>query len=164
MDSSKINDWVQAAGIFALVASLVFVGLQLKQSQDIALSQASQSRTATTIEILVNSAENSAFTSSVAKRRSGNGDAHTIEERVAMRQYAIGILYLYEDQHFQYVNGFLPEERWQAARRTLVTFLSNEGAIPIRSTYEEFPGRYTDRFQVIIDNLIVGSEGKADLE
>ena len=108
MDSAKINDWVQAGGIFALVASLIFVGLQLKQSQDIALSQASQSRTSTTVEILVNSAENSDFVSSIAKRQRGASDALTVEERVVIRQYALGILYLYEDQHYQYINGFLP--------------------------------------------------------
>ena len=36
MDSSRLNDWVQIFGIFALVASLIFVGLQLRQSQEIA--------------------------------------------------------------------------------------------------------------------------------
>ena len=164
MDSAKINSWVQAVGIFALVASLIFVGLQLKQSQDIALSQASQSRTSTTVEILVNSAENSNFLSSIAKRQSGAGDALTLEERAAIRQYAIGILYLYEDQHYQYINGFLPEERWQAAKATLANFLSGEGAIPIRSSYEEFPARYTTTFQAIMNGLIVGIENEAGPE
>jgi hypothetical protein len=31
MDSAKLNDWMQVIGIFALVASLVFVGLQMKR-------------------------------------------------------------------------------------------------------------------------------------
>jgi len=39
MDSAKLNDWMQVIGIFAVVASLIFVGLQMKQAQDIALSQ-----------------------------------------------------------------------------------------------------------------------------
>ena len=34
MGSAKISDWIQIIGIFALVASLIFVGLQMKQSQD----------------------------------------------------------------------------------------------------------------------------------
>jgi len=33
MDSVKLNDWLQVIGIFALVASLIFVGLQMKQNQ-----------------------------------------------------------------------------------------------------------------------------------
>ena len=38
MDSAKLNDWMQILGMFAIVASLVFVGLQMKQSHQIALS------------------------------------------------------------------------------------------------------------------------------
>jgi len=44
MDSSKLNDWMQVVGIFAVVASLIFVGLQMKQSQDIALAAQYQAR------------------------------------------------------------------------------------------------------------------------
>lgn len=36
IDSEKLNDWLQIIGIFAVVASLVFVGIQLIQSQKIA--------------------------------------------------------------------------------------------------------------------------------
>jgi hypothetical protein len=38
MDSAKLNDWMQVSGIFAVVISLMFVGYQLKQSQDIAIA------------------------------------------------------------------------------------------------------------------------------
>jgi hypothetical protein len=37
MDSAKLNDWMQVVGIFAVVASLVFVGLQMRQEQEIAI-------------------------------------------------------------------------------------------------------------------------------
>lgn len=40
MDSAKLNDWLQVIGIFALVASLVFVGLQMKQTQEIGQGEA----------------------------------------------------------------------------------------------------------------------------
>jgi hypothetical protein len=39
MDSAKVNDWLQLVGIFALVASLIFVGLQLKQTQEVAVTE-----------------------------------------------------------------------------------------------------------------------------
>ncbi len=39
MDSAKLNDWLQLVGIFALVASLIFVGLQLKQTQEAAFTE-----------------------------------------------------------------------------------------------------------------------------
>jgi len=40
LDSAKLNDWLQVIGIFALVASLVFVGLQMKQTQEIGQGEA----------------------------------------------------------------------------------------------------------------------------
>ena len=39
MDSAKLNDWLQVVGIFALVASLIFVGLQMRQDRQIALAR-----------------------------------------------------------------------------------------------------------------------------
>jgi len=58
MDSAKLNDWMQVIGIFALVASLIFVGLQMKQTHEIALSDAYQSRAATVIEMITANAAN----------------------------------------------------------------------------------------------------------
>jgi hypothetical protein len=37
-DMSKINDWLQVVGMFGVIASLIFVGLQMKQAHEIALS------------------------------------------------------------------------------------------------------------------------------
>jgi hypothetical protein len=38
MDSAKLNDWMQVIGIFAVVASLIFVGQQLRLDRQIARS------------------------------------------------------------------------------------------------------------------------------
>jgi hypothetical protein len=43
-DSSKLSDWLQVIGLFAVVASLIFVGLQMKQTDAIALSEIYQER------------------------------------------------------------------------------------------------------------------------
>ena len=44
MDPTKLKDWIEVVGIFALVASLVFVGMQMKQTQDIAIAEQYQAR------------------------------------------------------------------------------------------------------------------------
>ena len=44
MDSAKLSGWLQVVGLFAVVASLIFVGLQMKQADAIALSQIYQER------------------------------------------------------------------------------------------------------------------------
>ena len=51
MDSAKLNDWLQVIGIFALVASLIFVGLQMKQAQEIGNAERRMTRVANEIEL-----------------------------------------------------------------------------------------------------------------
>ena len=153
----KKSDWKETAelvGIAAIVASLVFVGMQMKQSQDIALSQASQARTAISIETILSTAENANYVSAVAKGRSGNRSELSLEEQVTMSQYAIAVLMSYEDQHFQYSSGFVTEDRWQAARSGLKNFLRDSANIPVRQTFERLPDRFSGSFREVVNGLI----------
>ncbi len=50
MNSQKLHDWLQIVGIAAVVGSLIFVGMQLKQSDDIALAEVFESTAARGIE------------------------------------------------------------------------------------------------------------------
>ena len=52
MDSTKLSDWMQVVGIFALFVSLVFVGLQMQQDHDIARATIYQDRAALAAENL----------------------------------------------------------------------------------------------------------------
>lgn len=79
MDSAKLKDREQVLGIFALVASIVFMGTQLKPSQDIASAQASQKATGATIEVLVRIAESPLFLPSSEKTQAGAVDTLTTE-------------------------------------------------------------------------------------
>ena len=153
MNNSNWKDTAELIGIAAIVASLVFVGMQMKQSQDIALSQASQARTAMSIETLISTIENANYISAVAKGRSGRRAELTIEEQVTMSQYGIAVLMSYEDQHFQYINGFVTEERWQAVKAGLKNFLRKEANIPVRSTFERLPARFSESFQEVVYEL-----------
>ena len=65
MDSAKLNDWMQVAGIFAVVASLIFVGLQMQQDRDIALFAATQARTDTTVQSIAANAANPFYMSAI---------------------------------------------------------------------------------------------------
>jgi hypothetical protein len=133
------------------------VGLQLKQSQDIALSQASQARTAMSVETLISTAENSLYSSAAARKR--NGEELTFEQQVATNQYAIAILYTIEDQHLQDNNGFLSEARWLGTRAGLKRFLLDDSAISVRRAYERFPDRYSGPFRVVVDELVAEIDG-----
>lgn len=44
MKKLEINDFIQIAGMFGIIGSLIFVGLQMKQTQTIALGEQIQAR------------------------------------------------------------------------------------------------------------------------
>ena len=39
MNQTKLRDWLEIVGIFSVVVSLVFVGLQMRQTHEIALAE-----------------------------------------------------------------------------------------------------------------------------
>jgi len=125
MDSTKLNDWMQVVGIFAVVASLIFVGLQMRQTQKISLSQAYQSRTAAAAEWNSALAANPKALSAYRKSASGVSDDITTEEYDALRRSLIGVIYLYDNAHYQYQQGFVSEGFWEVTRASLKGMMMN---------------------------------------
>jgi len=154
MDSAKLNDWMQVVGIFALVASLIFVGLQMKQSHEIALSEAFQARTDTSVEFAIATADSPLFVSAMSKGISTNSEPLTVAENFAALRYAQAFLLLAENFHFQYVNGFISEQRWNGGMKTLESMLSRANPMPVRAVYEANPDRWDNDFGRVVEDLI----------
>ena len=110
---SNWKDTAEVVGIAAIVASLVFVGLEMRQSREIALAEIYQARTDVSTGIEIQASANPEFTAAMAKIMSGRTEEVTGEERVALEWYFGASMQNLENQHFQYVSGFLPEEHWQ---------------------------------------------------
>ena len=113
MNSQKLNDWLQIFGLFGVISSLIFVGLQLKQTQAIALSETYQNRTAANIEMNVAAMSSPEFLSSVSKAYQNEYDEFTMQEAVALEWYVGTNLILIEHNHFQFRTGYLSQEHWQ---------------------------------------------------
>jgi len=125
MDSAKLNDWMQVIGIFALVASLIFVGLEMRQSQRIALSATYQSRADSSMNLRMASLESETLQSAMADVyiEGKSVDQLTPEERVVLRgRWNAQMVYL-ENMHYQYLSGFITEEHWQTNRSELAGML-----------------------------------------
>ena len=152
MDSAKLNDWLQVFGIFALVASLVFVGLQMKQAQEIALSDAYQSRAASSIDIDLASASSPEFTSGTAKLYGGEVEKITPSELVAL-EYFVGASFIrYENHHYQYEHGFLPEEHWSRNISEMECYLSYPFYRELLDGWE-----FRQSFQRIVDEAVASA-------
>ena len=153
MNSAKLNEWLQVVGLFGVIASLVFVGLQMRQDREIALSAATQARTETTIQNILGNASNPILASALDKIELGDFETLTLSERQAVHLSYQASLYNLENSHYQYINGFVSEEKWAASREALKRLLRPSYAT--RATYEANPASMRKSFQQVVDELIL---------
>jgi hypothetical protein len=113
VDTAKINDWLQVIGMFGVIASLMFVGLQMKQTQDIALSNTYLARTAIAVESNTSATTSPQYLSGMSKLYANRAGELTMQEAIALEHQLGSTMQMIENNHFQYLNGFLSEEHWQ---------------------------------------------------
>jgi hypothetical protein len=153
MDSSRLNDWLQVIGLFGVMASLVFVGLQMKQTQDIALAETYGTRTAISSDNDSSVVGTPQYFSAVAKLYSGLRDELTAEEYIALEGANAANLTIMENLHYQYMLGFLPEEHWQKNLAELDCRLSEPF---FRELTKEWQVRA--EFRAVLDEIIARGE------
>lgn len=116
----KFSDWKEIAelvGIVAIVASLLFVGLQLKQSHEIALATQYQSRAEATQNLHLAGIEADWIAPIPALR-------NQVSDALSARDINLFLwLWIQFDNHYyQYQSGFLEESAWQAQLRNIREF------------------------------------------
>ncbi len=132
MDSAKLNDRMQIVGMAAIVASLIFVGLQMKQSQEIAVAAQYHQRAALTVESLnaeLESGNLKFWGRQSATESTSEAELHDLG-RDSIRE--IKLLFIMDNHHFQYQAGFMGEEAWQAIRGSLKNSLTNNDSLVTR--------------------------------
>ena len=127
MTATKVRDWLEIVGMFAVVASLIFVGLEMRQSHEIALSQAYQSRTAAAVEWNTAFAGNELALSAYIKANEGSDDISPME-REALRRTLLAVLFLFDNAYYQYQQGYVSEEFWLSTRASMKNLLSHPTA------------------------------------
>lgn len=172
MDPTKLKDWMEVVGIFALVASLVFVGLQMKQAQEIAIAEQYQVRAIFAAEHTGSWVENEHMLAMEAADletayESGEfGDTFKSDYEaygptyVAARSIMAGKgLVTLDAYYFQYQQGFMEKEAWQAFRYRLKNHFRDEYA---RYIYLNDPQTWRESFREMCDELIaeIGAEAR----
>jgi len=99
-----------------------------------------------TIDITLASTVPEDFVSAIAKIYSGDADEITPEELVTL-EYNLGAsIALLENNHYQYLSGYLPESHWAKSRRDLRCMLS----LPLHRTL--LAGwEFRPEFQEVVD-------------
>lgn len=143
------KDVAEVIGVAAIVGSLIFVGLQMKQTHEIALSAAYQARESSSIERLAAQAGSPQYTSGVAKLYRGEIEQVTPAERVALEHFFITDMVMWENRHYQHELGYLPDDHWKRNKSELWCMFS----LPF---YREIikPWEFRASFQVVVDEAI----------
>jgi hypothetical protein len=113
MQFTKWKEVAELVGLGAIVASLVFVSLQLKQGQEIALATQYQARAEATQELSLAHLE-AGYVPFIPELRRGAERGTSAEDINTMLW-----LWIQMDNHYyQYQAGYLPQDSWEAQLRS----------------------------------------------
>jgi hypothetical protein len=159
VDSAKLNDWLQVIGLFGVIASLIFVGLQMKQDREIALSDAYQARTATAIDFQASVVSSPELLDAQLRVQANGFENVSARDRILYTTYVRMGLNIYENVYFQYMNGFIDDEHWSRTQSQIRQFLlSPPNRVAIRQDIDA--GLWRESFSEYLVNQLdkLGSE------
>jgi hypothetical protein len=133
MNWDAIGAIAELLGAIGVIASLVYLATQIRQSRE-QMSQNTQALRAGTYqqfrheiyEALHGYMKVPGFSQTVL---SGRADFHQLddEEALVFRFWVAGLMGGYDNAYYQYRMGLLDEERWQTQRAAVVSFLASPG-------------------------------------
>ena len=114
----KAWNWIELFGFITLAASLIFVGIQLKQNHDITLAAQYQERTAMLINALGYRASNMAIKTTEELLEKDYDELSRLERYHNMIFLHISMASL-DNCHYQYENGFMEEDTWLSCKERI---------------------------------------------
>jgi len=163
------KDIAESAGVAAIIGSLIFVGLELRQQQEIALAAQYQERARTGFDYFFGVSEKPIWQKMQAdtiRRRYDVSqlsarDRELFEEGTDKELTDWWIvseinLMIYDNLHFQYVSGFSSEEIWQSQRDRLKFMLQFNSFT--RQQIKLAGSRYRQSFVDVANDLIAEIE------
>jgi len=149
MDEHTATDWLQILGFGGLIASLIFVGLELRQSREIAIADVYQQRAAMLIDV-----HSITLTSELlydAYNRASAGEQMTAGDKILMATGLTPIFTYWENNHFQYEMGLLSEEQWLSSRNALKAVVQRPD---VRLWWQTERGEMRKSFADVVDEVM----------
>jgi len=129
MSSTSWKDTAELIGIAAIVASLVFVGMQMRQDQEIARATLYQMRSDAAREARAVIIDPALVDESMAKL--ARGEELSPHEFGRIQLVNGMLLSHFENSHYLYQLGFVPEEQWVSDKFQLGQLLQD----PVLANY-----------------------------
>lgn len=156
MNRRYSRDWLQIFGQFGVIASLIFVGFQIRQDHKIAQSVAYQQRTTTAAEFYWTVGSDPIGRSAMEKTLIGESDL-TAEEILAARWFWRSGKELLQNSYYQYQIGYLDDEHWSQARNIIKAGIAQ----PVPSSIL-LNGNTRPSFQALLDEIEAELKSKSD--
>ncbi|MEE4295558.1 MAG: hypothetical protein V2J20_02945 [Wenzhouxiangella sp.] len=112
MKREQVKDIFELIGIVAIIASLVFVGLEVRQSHEIARADVYQQRTFMEMQVNMSSYTPELLSTALETWRQNHSEMTSEEIRALATFWTVWVT-LVENAHYQYQLGLLPDEEWQ---------------------------------------------------
>ena len=113
MKKVSLDVWIQLLGMLSVLAGLVFVGLEMRQSQRIALAAQQQERASLVTEIIGTFSEIDPPISFLDFLNE-NLDVSNQNNRAVAETYIYRMWMVYENDYLQYELGLMDEDIWLA--------------------------------------------------
>ena len=154
---AKVANFLSVVGI---IGSLIFIGLELRQNQKLAKTNAYQTRMSEMQQAMVNLALSKDLAAIMVKLKLEGADALTEAELFRARTWAKGVQWRMESQYYQYKQGFLDD---LAINRTLDDIVT-------QGLYEEWQKLglsdrlYPPEWRHMVENWVEGAADKRATE
>lgn len=151
MKSSKVSELLTLVANIAVVGGIVFLGIELRQNNELLRSESRQALIANDVTSLTANLENAdVFEVLVA------GDSLSAEDQLRLSFMFALDLRNREFEYFQYVNGLLDEETWAAYLNVIRINHSTELG---RKWWDEIGRVFVDPdFAVLVDSVLAGAD------
>ena len=131
MKKVSLDVWIQLVGMLSVVASLVFVAIEIRQSQGIAIAGQIQARNQALMDFDLDVLTSENKTAMLLIEQYGNDlyrvnpDTLSLEERAAARLIESWRVRSVSNTFQHYESGLLPEDVWRQVERRITTRWAN---------------------------------------
>ena len=157
MNMSRLKEAAEAIGLLAIIITLITLVVELRQTQSALLSQTYQARAFDAISELVTVAESDHIAPILAATKFGE-DRDAVEklndvERLRLYQYLRARMIDWDNEHYQYQNGYLMKDFFETTTtNSVITWAPRWRAIGLTEGRKEFR-EYVDRVLEEATNL-----------
>lgn len=149
MNWDAISAIAEVVGVFAIVVSLIYVSVQIKQNTKFSRAATRQAIAESTENLGSDLIGNSEIAEIFVKHLSGKELSAVENLRLQARCYRD--MQHWENIHYQFNEGLVSEDQWEGFRKNLASLLAIDA---YREYWEHESFHYSDAFQAEISSLL----------